>query len=98
MNLTLFNAGSEAATFHVSAIAVGGGPGGSSPDQEYQVPANSLVQFNAISLENLPVCQPGGAWFQITGDQPFLAYVSTVRPESLAGVLPYEIFPARADR
>ena len=98
VNLTLFNAGSQAATFHVSAIAVGSGPGGSSPDQQYQVPAKSLIQFNALSLENLPVCTPGGAWFQITGDQPFLAYISTVRPENLAGVLPYEIFPARADR
>lgn len=98
VNLTLFNAGSQAATFHVSAIAVGGGPGGSSPDQQYQVPAKSLVQFNALSLENLPVCAPGGAWFQITGDQPFLAYVSTARPQTAPGILPYEIFPARLER
>jgi len=98
VNLTLFNAGSHAATFHVSAVSVASGPGGASPVQVYEVPANSLVQFNALSLDGLPVCAAGGAWFQITGDQPFLAYVSTVRPESLPGVLPYEIFPARADR
>ena len=98
VNLTLFNAGSHAATFHVSAVSVASGPGGASPVQVYEVPANSLVQFNALSLERLPVCEAGGAWFHITGDQPFLAYVSTVRPESLPGVLPYEIFPARADR
>lgn len=98
VNLTLFNAGSHSATFRVTAISVSGGPGGASPALEYAVPANSLVQFNALSLEGLPVCEAGGAWFQITGDQPFLAYISTVRPENLAGVLPYEIFPARADR
>lgn len=98
VNLTLFNAGTEAATFRVSALSVASGPGGSTPEQEYAVPAQSLVQFNALSLEGLPVCAAGGAWFQITGDQPFLAYVSTVRPENLSGVLPYEIFPARADR
>lgn len=98
VNLTLFNAGTEAATFRVSALSVASGPGGSSPEREYAVPAQSLVQFNALSLEGLPVCEAGGAWFQITGDQPFLAYVSTVRHENLPGVLPYEIFPARADR
>ena len=98
VNLTLFNAGSQSATFRVSAVSVASGPGGGSPEQEYEVPANSLVQFNALSLESLPVCAAGGAWFQITGEQPFLAYVSTVRPEYLSGVLPYEIFPARADR
>lgn len=98
VNLTLFNAGTVAAKFRVWAVSPTAGPGGSSPEQEYSVPATSLVQFNALPLEDLPVCQVGGAWFRITGDQPFLAYVSTVRPENLPGVLPYEIFPARSDR
>ena len=75
------------------------GPGGGSPpERAYEVPAKSLVQFNALSLVGLPVCDTGGAWFRISGDQPFLAYISTVRPENVPGVLPYEIFPARADR
>ncbi len=98
VNITLFNAGTESATFGVSATSVMTGPGGGGPEYAYEVPAKSLVQFNAISLQGLPVCDAGGAWFRITGDQPFLAYVSTVRPENLSGVLPYEIFPARADR
>lgn len=98
VNLTLFNAGTELATFRVIAIAGSGGPAGILPELVYQVPAKSLVQFNQLPLEGLPVCQAGGAWFQITGDQPFLAYLSTVRPESAPGILPYEIFPARADR
>ena len=98
VNITLFNAGTESATFGVSATSAMTGPGGGGPEYAYEVPAKSVVQFNAISLQGLPVCDAGGAWFRITGDQPFLAYVSTVRPENLPGVLPYEIFPARADR
>ncbi len=99
VNLTLFNAGTETATFSVSAVSVMTGPGGGSPPERvYEVPAKSLVQFNALSLAGLPVCDAGGAWFRISGDQPFLAYISTVRPENVPGVLPYEIFPARADR
>jgi hypothetical protein len=98
VNLTLFNAGDATASFRVTATGTEAGPGGSPTELSYSVPAKSLVQFNAISLDSLPVCQAGGAWFRITGDQPFLAYVSTVRPETLPGVLPYEIFPAKLDR
>lgn len=98
VNLTLFNAGDTAATFRVSAVSATAGPGGPPTVKEYSVPAASIVQFNDLPLEGLPVCAAGGAWFRITGDQPFLAYLSTVRPETLPGVLPYEIFPAKLDR
>lgn len=98
VNLTLFNAGDVTATFTVVGAVVGTGPGGGAPPVTYAVPARSLVQFNALPIELFPVCEDGGAWFRITGDQPFLAYVSTVRPQSVPGVLPYEIFPARTDR
>ncbi len=98
VNLTLFNAGDAAATFRVSAVSATAGPGGPASEKEYTVPASSIVQLNELPLEGLPVCAAGGAWFRITGDQPFLAYLSTVRPETLPGVLPYEIFPAKLDR
>ncbi len=98
VNLTLFNAGDSAATFRVSAVSATAGPGGPAAEKEYSVPAASIIQFNALPLEGLPVCAAGGAWFRITGDQPFLAYLSTVRPETLPGILPYEIFPAKLDR
>ena len=98
VNLTLFNAGDAAATFHVSAVSPGSNPGTGGEVAEYTVPAKSLVQFNQLPVDTLPVCEAGGAWFRITGDQPFLGYVSTVRPETLPGVLPYEIFPAQLDR
>jgi hypothetical protein len=32
-------------------------------------------------------------WVEITADQPYLAYASTVRQDA-PGVLPYEVFPA----
>lgn len=95
VNLTIFNAGDEPGTYTVAGTAVSAGPGGSGATQTYDVPARSLVQFNALPVEEFPVCQPGGAWFRITGNQPFLAYVSTARPQTVAGILPYEIFPAR---
>lgn len=98
VNLTLFNAGEADATFHVSTVSAMTGPGLPSMEREYTVPAASVVQFNELPLQGLPVCLAGGAWFRITGDQPFLAYISTVRPETLPGVLPYEIFPAKLDR
>lgn len=98
VNLTLFNAGDAKATFQVVGVTVVPGPGGSAPPLTFEVPARSLIQFNALPIENLPVCEQGGAWFRITGDQTFLAYVSTVRPQTDPGILPYEIFPARSVR
>jgi len=98
VNLTIWNAGSAEGSFTVRGAGAETGPGGSVTELEYTVPARALVQFNAIALDALPVCEAGGAWFRITGDQPFLAYVSTVRPETLPGVLPYEIFPAKIAR
>jgi hypothetical protein len=98
VNLTIFNAGEKGATFTVVGTAVSAGPGAPGAAQTYTVPARSLVQFNALPVDAFPVCQPGGAWLRITGDQPFLAYVSTARPQTVPGILPYEIFPARLDR
>ena len=98
VNLTLFNSGGETATFNVAGTGTGSGPGGSVTELTYTVPARSLIQFNNLALDSLPVCSAGGAWFRITGDQPFLAYVSTVRPQTSPEILPYEIFPAHVER
>jgi len=98
VNLTLFNAGDAWARFRVSAVSAGPVAGGAGDVREFEVPPHALAQFNAIPLEGLPVCEAGGAWFRITGDQPFLAYLSSVRPETRSEILPYEIFPARLDR
>jgi hypothetical protein len=95
INLTVFNAGDRSATF------VLGSPNGTDESpypKPFEVSAKSLVQFNDIPATGLPVCAPGGAFLSVTADQPFLAYVSTSRPETVPGVLPYEIFPARLGR
>lgn len=98
VNLTIWNAGNATGTFTVTGGGSGNGPGGSVQELEYLVQPRALVQFNAVSLDSLPACSAGGAWFRIKGDQPFLAYVSTVRPETVPGILPYEIFPAKVSR
>lgn len=96
VNLTVFNAGRSTASVRVTAAS----PTGTVPgfDLSYSVPARSLVQFNALPMDGLAVCQPGGAWLRVTVDQPYLAYVSSVRPETLPGILPYEIFQAHFER
>ena len=100
VNLTVFNAGQSAATVQVTAVS----PAGAVPGfaLTYSVPARSLVQFNALPTDALPVCQSGGYWagvfLKITVDRPYLAYVSTVRPETFPEILPFEIFAARFER
>ena len=96
VNLTLFNAGDAPATFVVDAP--NGKPEGSAWPKSLEVPAGTLVQFNDVPTEGLAVCETGGAFLSVTADQPFLAYVSTSRPETAAGILPYEVFPARLQR
>lgn len=95
VNLTVFNAGKETASFVLDAP---NGSGDGSYPMKYDVPASSLVQFNDVPTAGLPVCSPGGAFLSVTANQPFLAYVSSSRPETVPGVLPYEIFPALIGR
>lgn len=95
INLTLFNSGDRAATF---VVAAPNGPGVLPYPLSLEVPARTVVQFNDLPSKGLPVCSAGGAFVSVTADQPFLAYVSTSRPETVPGVLPYEIFPARLGR
>jgi hypothetical protein len=95
VNLTVFNAGAAPASFTLDAP---NGTGDPSYPLKYEVPARSLFQFNDIPTAGLPVCSTGGAFVSVTADQPFLAYVSTSRPETVPGILPYEIFPALVGR
>ena len=95
VNATLFNGGDETATFVVTWPA----PSSANPTgvfrQEVRVQARTLVQLNKLTLDLPGLCQGTPAWFTISADQPFLAYLSSVRPDGRPGVLPYEIFPAR---
>ena len=99
VNLTLFNAGSRGGDVPRLGDRRGRRSRRKQPGPGVPGPGEIAHPVQRASPSRTsPSATPGGAWFQITGDQPFLAYISTVRPENLAGVLPYEIFPARADR
>lgn len=107
LNVTLFNAGDVAATFHVTVLTrdhgIDTGPPsrqGEPTEAEYVVPARTVRQVNGVAYDVGVLCSRPGwemGWVEITADQPYLAYASTVR-EAAPGVLPYEVFPAVAGR
>lgn len=107
LNITLFNAGYEWATFHVAVANRTNGIRIGPPDDretretfDYLVPPRTVRQINAVPYDVEAFCggwQWGMAWVEIIADQPYLAYASTVRNDE-SGVLPYEVFPALTGR
>ena len=100
LNVTLFNAGDAPATFHVVVATRSDGTrqGGSEnrTDSDYVVPARSVRQINGVPYDLAVLCAASSwpvSWIEITADQPYLAYASTVRQDA-PGILPYEVFPA----
>jgi len=103
LNVTLFNAGDVEATFHVAvATRTNGIRVGPPEDREtrtdfdYVVPPRTVQQINAVPYDVGALCEGwlwGMGWVEITADQPYLAYASTVRQDG-PGILPYEVFPA----
>lgn len=96
LNLTLFNGGVREATFTVRAVKATY----QSPEVVFQstygVPAESLVQENAIyapSSDTFEIAGTSNLWLTVTADQPFLAYLSTTFDNPQAGAIAYEIFP-----
>ena len=64
----------------------------------YALSPRTLQQINNVPIDIAALCGSVGnpnVWFQITADQPFLSYVSTVTDRTDPGVIPYEIFPSR---
>ena len=99
VNLTLFNAGTETATFSVSAISVTAGPGGGSPPERRTRSRRSPSSSSTRSRSRgLPVCEAGGAWFRITATSRSSPTSPPSAPRPCPGSCPYEIFPARLDR
>ncbi len=101
INVTFFNDGSATATFTVNVWPVGGAP---TPvvTQSYEVVAKSIAQVNGLEvpLPTVPDPQYMGAdgvqvWVNVTADQPFLAYVSTIFDDPQPGALPFQVYPAR---
>lgn len=107
LNVTLFNAGDAPATFHVVVRTrdhgIDTGPpsrSGEPAEADYVVPARTVRQVNDVPYDVGVLCSRPGwemGWVEITADQAYLAYASTVR-EAAAGILPYEVFPAVAGR
>jgi hypothetical protein len=99
VNVTLFNAGDRAASFKISELAV---RVKSTPLYEsvVQVGAKEVLQVNSISVptesSNDTFGSPSGdsIWFEVTADQPFLYYVSTVFDDPGPGALPFQVYPA----
>lgn len=102
LNVTLFNAGDAPATFHVvvqtrdNGIDTGPSYPGRPTEADYLVPGRSVRQINGVPYDVDVLCGGRGwemGWVEITADQPYLAYASTVRQDA-PGILPYEVFPA----
>jgi hypothetical protein len=100
LNVTLFNAGDEPANFHVvvqtRSIATDDPNLAGRTAADYVVPPRTVRQINGVAYDARALCGDRGldvGWVEITADQPYLAYASTVRRDA-PGVLPYEVFPA----
>lgn len=100
VNVTMFNAGTSAATFQV----VGRQTTEDGNDEIYRgsftVNAKSARQANDLALDLTKLCSAAGAsnvWFEITADQPFLSYVSTAFEDASPGAMPYEIYPSKTE-
>ncbi len=103
LNVTLLNAGDAPGTFHVivqtrdHGIDTRPSHSGEPTVVDYLVPARSVHQINDVPYDLPALCGKDRTWamgwVEITADQPYLAYASTVRQDA-PGVLPYEVFPA----
>lgn len=94
LNVTLFNPGSVAATF---AVRLRTFRTGATPilEQEVSVAPRDVVQLNRLAI---PLDEAGGpdrntplVWVEVTANQPFLSYVSTVFDDGAPGSLPFEV-------
>ena len=95
VNITIFNAGAEAATILVQATA----GAGTVFDRIYRVLPGRVAQFNGLPLGEPQLCRPDGApavsrvFFRATADQPSVAWVSTTFDTDLADSVRYAFFP-----
>lgn len=88
-NLTLFNAGTSAATFDVTVTSESGL---TLSTASYTLAAQSARQVNGVVAAG---ANAASAWIRVTADQPFLAYASAVYEDDEPGTIPYEVFGAR---
>ena len=99
VNVTLFNAGKDTATFIVkvrplatSTIIFSG---------TYNVAGGDVVQINRLPIPSDALmpndysAASARVWVTISCDQPFLAYTSSIFENGEPGSFPMEVFPAR---
>jgi hypothetical protein len=99
VNVTLFNAGDQPATFTVQAIPL---YTSAEPifEQTVDVAAKDVIQLNDVAIpraENghMTVDYDTYVWLRISCDQPFLAYASSVFEGGAPGSMPFEVFAPR---
>lgn len=101
VNVTLLNEGVVPASFLVRVLPYKGGSE-ALLEQTVVVPARDVLQvnrlpldLNAISVVEGSVAADGGVrvWVEISADQPFLAYASTVFDDGAPDSMPFEIYP-----
>jgi len=98
VNVTLYNDGAAPATFRISET-----PNQISSEPLYSeervVEPHGVLQVNSIpvptkSSPELRAANDGSRiWIQVSADQPFLFYVSTIFDEPEAGALPFQVYP-----
>jgi hypothetical protein len=98
VNVTLFNGGDSTATFRVWET-----PNHFSSEtlysREVTVGPKEVLQLNSFPVPttwdlNLTAVNGGNRiWINVTADQPFLSYVSTVFDDPEAGALPFQVYP-----
>lgn len=95
LNVTLFNPGAVAATFSVRTHTTRAGAVPPVFDQVVSVAPREVVQLNRLDVPLDKVIAPDGVralvWVEVTADQPFLSYVSTVFDDGEPGSLPFEV-------
>lgn len=97
VNITLFNAGDDTATFAVSVV-----PLTISATALYEttveVAPHGVIQLNRLPI---PVVRDNttingydvSVWVRIVGTQPYIAYASSAFESGVSGSMPFEVFP-----
>jgi hypothetical protein len=98
MNVTLFNAGDAPATFVVRTFPHNFATGPLA-EQTVVVAPKDVFQINSFpvpaeQVHGLTSVYGSSIWVTITGDQPFLSYVSTIFNAVEPGDLPFQVYPS----
>jgi len=98
VNVTLYNGGTAPATFRITET----------PNQISSDPLHSeertVEPYGVLQLNSIPVPTKGSPelramndgsriWVQVSADQPFLFYVSTIFDQPEVGAMPFQVYP-----